>query len=44
MSREESASQISKRTGLSDSALEEEAKRAIGDGLDALWKRALTGQ
>ncbi|CAG8057023.1 unnamed protein product [Penicillium salamii] len=44
MSREESASQISKRTGLSDSALEEEAKRAIGDGLDALWKRALTRQ
>lgn len=40
MSREESASKISKRTGLSDNELEEEAKRAIGDDLDALWKRA----
>lgn len=40
MSREESASKVSKRTGLSHSELEEEAKRAIGDNLDAVWKRA----
>lgn len=42
MSREESSSKISKRTGLTDKALEEEAKGAIGDNLDALWERALT--
>lgn len=40
MSREESASKISRRTGLSHSELEEEAKRAIGDNLDDVWKRA----
>ncbi|CAG8022707.1 unnamed protein product [Penicillium olsonii] len=40
MSREESASQISKRTDLTDAQLEHEAKRAIGDDLESLWKRA----
>jgi hypothetical protein len=40
MSREESASKISKRTGLSRRELEKEAERAIGNNLDAAWKRA----
>ncbi|KAJ5229185.1 hypothetical protein N7489_009893 [Penicillium chrysogenum] len=40
MSREESKSNISKRTGLSHSELEEEAVREIGDNLEPVWKRA----
>jgi hypothetical protein len=40
MSREESKSKVSRRTGLSHRELEEEAKRAIGNNLDAEWKRA----
>ncbi|KAJ5171159.1 FAD-dependent pyridine nucleotide-disulfide oxidoreductase [Penicillium coprophilum] len=40
MSREESTSQISKRTGLSHRELEKEAMRAIGNNLDDQWKRA----
>ncbi|KAJ5952976.1 FAD-dependent pyridine nucleotide-disulfide oxidoreductase [Penicillium vulpinum] len=40
MSREESKSKISKRTGLSHRELEKEAMRAIGDNLDKEWKRA----
>ena len=40
MSREESKSKVSKRTGLSQRELEEEAIHAIGNNLDAEWKRA----
>ncbi|KAI2699762.1 hypothetical protein CBS147317_6677 [Penicillium roqueforti] len=40
MSREESESKVSKRTGLSHRELEEEAINAIGNNLDAEWKRA----
>ncbi|KXG54285.1 FAD-dependent pyridine nucleotide-disulfide oxidoreductase [Penicillium griseofulvum] len=40
MSREESKSKISKRTGLSHRELEKEAMRAIGKNLDEQWKRA----
>jgi hypothetical protein len=40
MSREESKSKISKRTGLSHRELEKEAMRAIGKNLDEQWNRA----
>lgn len=40
LSREESKSKVSKRTGLSHRDLEKEAIRAIGTNLDDAWKRA----
>ncbi|CAG8890485.1 unnamed protein product [Penicillium egyptiacum] len=40
LSREESKSKVSKRTGLSHRELEQEAVREIGDNLDREWKRA----
>lgn len=40
LSREESKSKVSKRTGLSHRELEKEAIRAIGTNLEDEWKRA----
>lgn len=44
LSREETASRISKRSNLSARQLEKEARRAIGDNLASEWKRAQAGQ
>lgn len=40
LSREESKSKVSKRTGLSHRELEKEAIRAIGTNLEDAWSRA----
>ncbi|CAI7651334.1 unnamed protein product [Penicillium viridicatum] len=40
LSREESKSKVSKRTGLSHRELEKEAIRAIGTNLEGAWKKA----
>lgn len=39
LSREDSASKISKRTGLSHRELEKEATRAIGRNLEPQWEK-----
>lgn len=39
MSREDTASKISRRTGLSHRELEKEANRAIGRNLEPQWEK-----